>query len=29
VPGLLEAAVVAFLGFAMLGVAIFEFGRGE
>jgi ABC-2 type transport system permease protein len=29
VPGLLEAAVVALLGAAMLAVAIFEFGRAE
>jgi ABC-2 type transport system permease protein len=29
VPGVLEAAVVAFLGAVMLGVAIWEFGRAE
>jgi ABC-2 type transport system permease protein len=29
VPGLVEAAVVALLGLAMLGIAIVEFGRAE
>jgi hypothetical protein len=29
VPGLVEAAVVALLGIAMLLIAIFEFSRAE
>jgi ABC-2 type transport system permease protein len=29
VPGLVEAAVVALLGLAMLTIAIVEFGRAE